>query len=150
MPIKRIPGTRPLHEAIVYAVPLSTLTLHIILRQSCSLAAADINTCLNEALLETRKQTQTAPVDGLYRCKLPTPSKLGFTIISKASLGNLKWADVTTVLHGLQGFFQERPEYVELLAYASDQRRGCLGEARLQCFDDRDDDVATPTNSRAS
>ena len=46
-------------------------------------------------------------------------------------MNELVWSDVVSVLQGLQSFFKDRGQYVALLIYLQDEKRGALGDASL-------------------
>ena len=128
------PAAPPPRERVEFKIPSSTITLDIFLRQDHPLKTVDVDACLSGALSEASQQMQTAIVEGAFRYPseaIVTP-KLQFSIIGNVFGDELTWADVKTILGGLQTFYHDRQEYVELLIYLSDEKRGPFGDAGLR------------------
>lgn len=121
----------PKREQIRYSIASSRLTLDIILNESKTLNASGVAVCLSGALAEARKQDQSSLLEGVFSHNAPPSAPLRFGVAGGIYVNELTWADVVTILQGLQSFYMEREQYMELLVYLEDEQGNALGDASL-------------------
>ena len=122
----------PKRENVSHSIPDSTITLEIVLNEARLLNSSDIDACISGAITEAKKPAHSSLVEGVFNYTSPTPAQLGFAITGGMFANEFTWSDVVTSLQGLQSFYAERKEYVKVLMYLEDQRRGALGQASVK------------------
>ena len=132
--------TAPERKNIIYPIPGSTLILDIILNESKTLPTSIITALLDDVKQKASENPQSDTVEGAFRRTTPDAEavegkRAEFGVRGGPIVNELTWHDVSTIAEGLKGWYEKEQQWVSLIFYLDDEKRGALGDGYLEPVD---------------